>query len=253
MNEGKHFWFPLYVSEWLLVAVKHGLTLAAQGSYMRLLCFQWDNGGLPDDEPTLSRFVGSTPQEFAGIWREISQFFPVGDDGQRRNQNLESVRAAQNDRSEKAKSAAAKRWGNRPEGDAPEAPKKDKPAKKKTPKATPAPKDETPKPPPNPNDPFPTVERVLNAVREKLNGSPVTTSDVRRWLKDGSPILSMVEMFGESETVDLYVHAVNNWNAGASWAGVYAQRDALRLQMNGGARKTPARKTVADRALELGV
>lgn len=250
MNEGKHFWFPLYVSEWLLVAVKHGLTLAAQGSYMRLLCFQWDNGGLPDDEPTLSRFVGSTPQEFAGIWREIAQFFPVGDDGQRRNQNLETVRAAQNERSEKARTLAAKRWGNRPDGDTPEAPK---PAKKKTTKATPEPKEAAPKPPPKPNDPYPKVERVLNAVREKLDGSPVTVIDVKRWLKDGSAVLSLIEMFGEAETVDLYVYAANNWNGGASWQGVYTQRDAIRLQMNGGARKANPRKTVADRALELGV
>jgi uncharacterized protein YdaU (DUF1376 family) len=250
MNEGKHFWFPLYVSEWLLVAVKHGLTLAAQGSYMRLLCFQWDNGGLPDDEPTLSRFVGSTPQEFAGIWREIAQFFPVGDDGQRRNQNLETVRAAQNERSEKARLLAAKRWGNRPEGDAPEAPK---PAKKKTPKATPPPKEAAPKPPPDPNDPYSVIERILTAVSEKLGGSPVTRPDCLRYLKKDSPVLSMAEMFGEAETIAIYLFAAESWNNGASWSGVYAQRDAIRLQMNGGARKVTARKTVADRAAELGV
>lgn len=246
MKQGKYPWFPLYVSEWLLASVKHGLTLAAQGAYMRLLCFQWDEHGLPDDVVTLSRLVGSTPVEFSEIWKQIERFFPVGDDGFRRNENLESARSTQQNRSAKAKESAARRW----QAGGEEKPPKQEPKKKATPPKAPKPEKNT-----DPTAPYPTVERVLNKVREALNGSEIVRTDVLRHLKDESPLLALIQLFGEDEAAALYVYAATNWTGGASWSGVFSQRDAIRAKMNG--QGSPARKrggkSIAERALELGV
>ena len=80
------------------------------GAYIRLLCYQWDKGAIPDDIPRIERIAGmATPS--VRQWqtdgtaiavpmadhplRYVIERFPVGSDGMRRNLRLERTRAEQ--------------------------------------------------------------------------------------------------------------------------------------------------------------
>jgi uncharacterized protein YdaU (DUF1376 family) len=93
--------FLLYATDWLASTMT--MSLEAQGAYIRLLCWQWDKGGLPADVRQLRQFCrNSFPENvtkwrhdsayWAHIWRQLSAKFPVDSDGLRRNHKLEKVR-----------------------------------------------------------------------------------------------------------------------------------------------------------------
>jgi uncharacterized protein YdaU (DUF1376 family) len=63
-----------------LASVDH-LTLAERGAYTDLVFFQWENGRLPKEPERLARLIGCTPDEFAGIWPQISEKFAENDTG----------------------------------------------------------------------------------------------------------------------------------------------------------------------------
>jgi uncharacterized protein YdaU (DUF1376 family) len=68
------------------------LAPVAVGVYVRLLCWQWSAGSIPDSEPHLLRIAGCTPDEWAAAWPDLVEKFPVGPDGKRRNPRLERER-----------------------------------------------------------------------------------------------------------------------------------------------------------------
>lgn len=82
--------FDFYPERWLAGVAE--FSDAEQISYLRLLCFQWLNQGLPEDMKKLRKMAGR------GVTPALLTKFPVNDDGQRRNPRLELVRAAQRDR-----------------------------------------------------------------------------------------------------------------------------------------------------------
>ena len=252
MKDGTYPWLPLYVSEWLLVPIKEGLSLAEQGAFIRLLCLQWDKGGLPDDPVALARMSGCLPEEFAPIWRQLERLFPVHDDGSRQNENLERVREKHIARSSKAQSAAAARWAN---GD--QEPKKPKSTPKQPRKPKPVAKESDIQsiPDPDPSDvtPFAKAARVLLAVSREMQGSPVVRADVLRHCKPDAPLSQLVAMFDESEVVAMYLYAAKHWTTGASWHGVHAQRDNIRRAMKGGGKQSKPKKTLVERGAELGL
>lgn len=89
--------FDFYPERWLAGVAE--FSDAEQISYLRLLCFQWLNQGLPEDIKKLRKMAGR------GVTPALLTKFPVNDDGQRRNPRLEFVRQDQRDR------IAAKRLG----------------------------------------------------------------------------------------------------------------------------------------------
>ena len=77
--------FDFYPERWLAgVAIMSDLE---QIAYLRLLCHQWLQGGLPNDLGALKRLAGK------GATHLLLGKFPVGLDGLRRNEELELDRA----------------------------------------------------------------------------------------------------------------------------------------------------------------
>lgn len=72
----------------------------ACGLYIRCLCIQWTQGGLPADLRILAKGVGMDQQEFAEAWNVVSEKFETCDDGLLRNSRLETVRDRQQQVSE---------------------------------------------------------------------------------------------------------------------------------------------------------
>lgn len=98
--------FDFYPERWLAgVAV---LSDAEQLSFLRLLCHQWLKQGLPADVAKLQRLAGK------GVTDDLLFKFPLGEDGLRRNERLETIRDDQRARiakkSEQRKAAAHARW-----------------------------------------------------------------------------------------------------------------------------------------------
>lgn len=98
--------FDFYPERWL-----SGVAMfsdAEQLAFLRLLCHQWLEGGLPDNAATLKRLGGK------GTTTALLAKFPQGEDGQRRNARLETIRSEQRARiakkSEQRKLAADARW-----------------------------------------------------------------------------------------------------------------------------------------------
>lgn len=99
--------FDFYPERWL-----SGVAMfsdAEQLAYLRLLCHQWLNDGLPDDLATLKRLGGR------GVTSALLAKFPRCErDGQRRNPRLETIRTEQRDRIARRRAqrqeAAMARW-----------------------------------------------------------------------------------------------------------------------------------------------
>ena len=78
--------------------------------YIRLLCTQWVNGSIPDDQRRIAKAAGVDLSELQREWHLLEPKFPICDDGMRRNPRLEGVRARQKEVSEVRKVAADTRW-----------------------------------------------------------------------------------------------------------------------------------------------
>lgn len=93
-------------------------TPAERGAYVDCLCHQWDEGSIPgDDLRDLAVVMRCTEDEARALWVRVSKKFQRGDDGQWRNERLESEREkqrahretqAENGRRSAAAKAAAK-------------------------------------------------------------------------------------------------------------------------------------------------
>lgn len=110
-------WFRFWAKEYLTDIAVATMPLVAQGAYLRLLCYQWKAGGLPDntgelallcpfsrDEVTAFSFVHHPQARPPDVpqwelfenfcWTDrLEQKFPVCKDGLRRNAKLEEERA----------------------------------------------------------------------------------------------------------------------------------------------------------------
>lgn len=109
----KFCWMPLYTSD--LVSSCVDMTPAQFGAYVRLLCYAWDNGGLPNDASACGRIAGGIDQ---ADWKAIRRRLEVLDQGTDRERlshlRLEMEREKQallhDSRSEAGRRAAQKRW-----------------------------------------------------------------------------------------------------------------------------------------------
>lgn len=105
-------WMPFYVGDYLADTTR--LTLEQHGAYLKLILDYWRNGPPPDDDVALALIVGVTVHQ----WKKIAQalrpkFMP--DKGVLRHKRIDAELADATDNrnraEEKAKKAAAARWG----------------------------------------------------------------------------------------------------------------------------------------------
>lgn len=87
-------WFPFYATDWLSDERVRMLSLTAKGAYIDLLCNQWVEGSIPDDDLRLSRLLGISLKEWMEISQEVRQFFVDNSDGRLENKRLAQERDA---------------------------------------------------------------------------------------------------------------------------------------------------------------
>lgn len=104
MKENKSPAFQFYVQDFLMGTLE--FTAEQVGGYIRLLCHQWDKGGLPDDDKKLMQLSGMKAKALP----EVKVKFMRNDDGQLRNVRMEKVRDEQQEYRQKQKERAEKRW-----------------------------------------------------------------------------------------------------------------------------------------------
>jgi uncharacterized protein YdaU (DUF1376 family) len=64
------------------------MPLAARGAYIDLLCYQWEEESIPDDQGEIALMLGVSAKEISAIWKHIERAFPLCEDGARRNQRV---------------------------------------------------------------------------------------------------------------------------------------------------------------------
>lgn len=96
--------FQLYPQDFLVGTADMDLTQV--GAYIRLLCYQWAKGGLPNDPQKLASMVGCGGNAMALPLDK----FRICEDGMLRNDKLERVRLEQDEYRKKQAENARKRW-----------------------------------------------------------------------------------------------------------------------------------------------
>jgi len=102
--------FQFYPQDFLVGTAM--LSAEETGAYIRLLCYQWTNDGLPNDKAILARIAGCDGNAIASVWDK----FGICQDGKLRNARLESIRVKQNEYRAKQKANSEKRWKNEENG-----------------------------------------------------------------------------------------------------------------------------------------
>ena len=114
--------FQLYADDFL--GGTADMSAEEVGAYIRLLCHQWNKGGLPNDPDRLAKMAGlmAVPMASPSLGYVLAKFQPCAD-GQLRNERLEKVRAEsesyRKNQSENGKKGTKTRWENsKPNGGA---------------------------------------------------------------------------------------------------------------------------------------
>jgi uncharacterized protein YdaU (DUF1376 family) len=67
--------FPWYPGDYLSSSRVQRMTLEQEGAYRRLLDYEWMDGYIPDDVPSLARLCRVTPRKMVAIWKAIKDCF----------------------------------------------------------------------------------------------------------------------------------------------------------------------------------
>ena len=113
VNTGSDFsWFPLYAESFLSSRSVAIMTNEQVGMFIKLMCWQWKDGPLPEDTEALLALCGGNARALQGVLKA----FKLTGRGYV-NENLERVRQDQDEKAEKAsehgRKAANSRWGNK--------------------------------------------------------------------------------------------------------------------------------------------
>jgi uncharacterized protein YdaU (DUF1376 family) len=92
------------------IAGTYHLPAEAVGIYVRLLCYQWNNGSIPSDENELARVAGVDADAMRTHMRTVMHKFMPDGCGGFKNARLEREREHKLSVIEKSKSAADSRW-----------------------------------------------------------------------------------------------------------------------------------------------
>jgi uncharacterized protein YdaU (DUF1376 family) len=103
-TKGKPPAFQFYAADFLIGCAT--MTLEQRGAYITLLCYQWDQDGLPNDKSTLAMLVGGNE----AVIEAVLYKFEECSDGKLRNVRLAKVRAIQEEYSQRQTRAINKRW-----------------------------------------------------------------------------------------------------------------------------------------------
>lgn len=95
------------------------MSLEAEGAYIRLLAYNWQDGFIPRDVRQLAKMCKCSPRKMEKLWEHyLHECFTArdGDDEKLVNPRLEEIRAKldefKNERSESGSKGAASRWKN---------------------------------------------------------------------------------------------------------------------------------------------
>lgn len=89
--------FRLYASDFLTGTAT--MSLQEVGAYIRLLCFQWDAGGVPEDASERARIMGCSKAQERELWKRVARKF-AHIDGVYVNERMEVERKKQAERRE---------------------------------------------------------------------------------------------------------------------------------------------------------
>jgi uncharacterized protein YdaU (DUF1376 family) len=96
--------FQFYPSDFLMGTMM--MSAEEVGAYIRLLCYQWDKGSVPNDDAALARIGGCGGNTIVSIRYK----FGIGPDGNLRNGRLELVRDKQDAYRKQQTENIEKRW-----------------------------------------------------------------------------------------------------------------------------------------------
>lgn len=114
----KPFWFPIEPAAFLSDSLVDQMTTLELGACFRLLCRQWIDGALPDDQEQLRRLARLSKAEMDEAWEVIQRFFPKTEEGKRANryanERRKEVEQTLSKRHIASIKANEKRWSNDP-------------------------------------------------------------------------------------------------------------------------------------------
>ena len=101
-----------YGKDWLASSTVSRMPLEARGAFIHLLCYQWEEGFIPDDREEIRLMLGCEKKALDRIWKYVDRVFPVdATDGNRYNFRCRTDRAKAFEKSAKATESANARWG----------------------------------------------------------------------------------------------------------------------------------------------
>jgi uncharacterized protein YdaU (DUF1376 family) len=109
-------WMPLYLDDYL--GDTGHFRAAEHGAYLLLIMHYWKRGGLPDDDRQLATIARMTPGEWRKARPLIAAMFQSGWRHKRVDEELERAAEISGNRSDRARSAAQKRWAKPRQDDA---------------------------------------------------------------------------------------------------------------------------------------
>lgn len=114
MNKSPAFQF--YPKDFLMDDKVAVMNLEQIGAYMKLLCYCWNNNGLPGDEEELKEMCGN-PQNWDKVWKKVGKCF-YRNSGKLYNKRLDKEKEKQKHWKEKSSKGGTatqkKRWGEVP-------------------------------------------------------------------------------------------------------------------------------------------
>jgi uncharacterized protein YdaU (DUF1376 family) len=107
-------WFKMDPAKFLSDAQVDVMTTVELGACLRLMCRQWLDGFIPEDQKMLARLCRVDAAAMAEAWITLSHFFPIVESGKRANRFMwierAKVVADLERRSDEGTKAAKKRW-----------------------------------------------------------------------------------------------------------------------------------------------
>src|SRR5258708_1825424 len=107
-------WFKMDPAKFLSDAQVDVMTTLELGACFRLMCRQWIDGSIPDDQRLLARLCRLDAEEMGQAWVTLATFFPIIEPGKRANRFMwlerEKVIADLERKSDEGTRAARKRW-----------------------------------------------------------------------------------------------------------------------------------------------
>ena len=121
-DEDKLAYYPWYVRDFNADPPVQVMSPMEEFCYRRLLDYQWLNGSIPGDVPTLARICKNIPvRQMAKVWAVVGKQFPGGVNRRMENERRD-VLANIAAKTAHAKKGADGRWNPPPEPDAPDMP-----------------------------------------------------------------------------------------------------------------------------------